>query len=67
MLCYLYSPYWGGENSYGKLMFERDDYLKTADILRDIKGQFFQSINGVPKIREMFGAFHMGPVRRRRS
>lgn len=50
-LFYLDPPYWGGENDYGKLMFERADFQKMADLLKDIQGRFILSINDVPDIR----------------
>ncbi|MCG7520835.1 DNA adenine methylase [Ruegeria sp. Ofav3-42] len=61
-LFYLDPPYWGGENDYGKNMFERADYERMADALSDIKGAFILSINDVPEIRECFAAFHLEPV-----
>ncbi|PCJ75514.1 MAG: DNA methyltransferase [Rhodobacteraceae bacterium] len=61
-LFYLDPPYWGG-NDYGKLMFERTDFQRMADLLRDLQGKFILSINDVPEIREMFGGFHMEPVK----
>ena len=62
-LFYLDPPYWGGENDYGKLMFERADFQRMADLLRELKGRFILSINDVPEIREVFEGFHMEPVK----
>ena len=62
-LFYLDPPYWGGENDYGKLMFERADFQRMADMLRDLEGTFILSINDVPEIREIFAAFHLDEAR----
>ena len=62
-LFYLDPPYWGGENDYGKLMFERADFQRMADLLRDLQGKFILSINDVPEIREMFDGFHIEAVK----
>ena len=62
-LFYLDPPYWGGENDYGKLMFERDDFQKMANVLKNIQGRFILLINDVPEIREMFDGFHMEPMK----
>jgi len=62
-LFYLDPPYWGGEDDYGKLMFERADYRRMADILRELKGRFILSINDVPDIRAVFDGFPMEEVK----
>jgi len=62
-LFYLDPPYWGGENDYGKLMFERADFQRLADMLRGIEGHFILSINDVPEVREIFTGFHFEEVR----
>lgn len=62
-LFYLDPPYWGGENDYGKLMFERSDFQKMADMLRDLQGRFILSINDVPEVREIFAGFHFDEVK----
>lgn len=61
-LFYLDPPYFGGENDYGKGMFERSDYERLADTLAKIKGTFLLSINDVPEIREVFAGFDMAEV-----
>lgn len=61
-LFYLDPPYWGGENDYGKGMFARDDFQRLAGQLAGIEGRFILSINDVPEIREIFGAFDMEAV-----
>ena len=61
-LFYLDPPYHGGENDYGKGMFERADFQRLADQLGGIKGRFVMSINDVPEIREIFAAFRMDAV-----
>ena len=53
-LFYLDPPYYGGENDYGKGLFERDDYQRIANILKQIKGKYILSINDKPEIRELF-------------
>ncbi|MBL4898119.1 MAG: DNA adenine methylase [Colwellia sp.] len=62
-LFYLDPPYWGGENDYGKGLFDRSQFQKMADVLADLKGKFILSINDRPEIREIFGAFHFEEVR----
>lgn len=66
-LFYLDPPYWGGEDDYGKGMFERADYQRLADILKGIKGKFILSINDVPDIREIFKEFNLKEVNVRYS
>lgn len=61
-LFYLDPPYFGGENDYGKGMFDRSQFLKMADQLGAIKGAFLLSINDTPEIRGWFGRFHMEEV-----
>ncbi|KPU83289.1 DNA methyltransferase [Marinosulfonomonas sp. PRT-SC04] len=62
-LFYLDPPYFGGENDYGKGMFDRADFAKMADQLGSIEGAFILSINDTPEIRETFGAFAFDQVR----
>lgn len=61
-LFYLDPPYWGGENDYGKGMFERADFARLADQLRGIKGRFVLSINDRPQIRDLFEWAKIEPV-----
>jgi DNA adenine methylase len=61
-LFYVDPPYWGGENDYGKGMFERADYEILAEGLAGLKGTFILSINDVPEIREIFGGFRLDEV-----
>jgi DNA adenine methylase len=56
-LFYLDPPYWGGENDYGKDLFDRTQFGKMADVLRDLDGKFILSINDRPEIRELFDGF----------
>lgn len=56
-LFYLDPPYYGGENDYGRNIFERQDYARLADVLASIKGRFILSINDTPEIRETFSRF----------
>ncbi len=62
-LFYLDPPYFGGEDDYGKGIFDRDQYGRMADQLAAIKGAFVLSINDVPAIRECFRRFHLDTVR----
>lgn len=58
-LFYLDPPYWGCEDDYGKLLFDRGQFAAIADRLATIKGSFILSINDVPEIREIFGRFEL--------
>ena len=62
-LFYLDPPYWGGENDYGKGMFDRSHFEKMASQLREIRGKFILSINDRPEIRELFSAFNSEEVK----
>ncbi|MEP4950057.1 MAG: DNA adenine methylase [Paracoccaceae bacterium] len=62
-LFYLDPPYFGGENDYGKGMFDRDQFAKMAGVLSGIDGAFVLSINDTPEIRDVFGAFNVSEVR----
>ena len=61
-LFYLDPPYWGGEEDYGKGMFDRSHFQAMADQLAGIKGKFILSINDRPEIRELFTAFKFEEV-----
>ena len=61
-LFYLDPPYWGGEADYGKGLFGRDDFTRMAEQLAGIRGRFILSINDVPEIRKIFGAFRIERV-----
>jgi DNA adenine methylase len=56
-LFYLDPPYWGNETDYGQGVFAPDDFVRLAELLGGLKGRFILSINDVPEIREIFGAF----------
>lgn len=58
-LFYLDPPYWGCEDDYGKLLFDRSQFAAIAERLARIKGRFILSINDVPEIRELFGQFEL--------
>lgn len=62
-LFYLDPPYFGGENDYGKDMFDRGQFQKMAELLGRIKGIFVMSINDNAEIRETFSEFHFDEVR----
>lgn len=57
-LFYLDPPYWGGEDDYGKGMFDRDQFTLIAEALGAIEGGFVLSINDRPEVRGLFAAFH---------
>ncbi len=61
-LFYLDPPYWGGERDYGRGLFERADFERLATILAEIRGRFVLSLNDVPEIRTLFGAFTIEAV-----
>lgn len=61
-LFYLDPPYWGGEDDYGKGLFDRSQFEKMADVLAGIRGKFLLSINDRPEIRELFAAFRFEEV-----
>ena len=62
-LFYLDPPYFGGENDYGKGLFDRAQFAQIADVLRGLKGAFVLSINSTPETRALFGDFMCEPVR----
>lgn len=62
-LFYLDPPYFGGENDYGKGMFQRADFERMASLLAGIEGAFLMSINDTPEIREWFAGFIIDEVR----
>lgn len=53
-LFYLDPPYWGCEADYGRSLFNRDDFARMSDQLRQLQGRFVMSINDVPEIRKLF-------------
>lgn len=61
-LFYLDPPYWGCEDDYGKLLFDRSQFAAIAERLKRIKGRFIVSINDVPEIREIFAGFEQMEV-----
>jgi len=61
-LFYLDPPYWGCEDDYGKLLFDRSQFAAIADRLGRIKGRFILSINDMPEIRELFSQFELNEV-----
>lgn len=62
-LFYIDPPYWDCETDYGKGLFAKEDFQTLADLLSVVKGKFILSINDVPQIREIFGAFRLEEVR----
>lgn len=64
---YLDPPYWGVEGIYGKELFGREDFTTLAKVLEGIQGKFLLSLNDVPEIRALFGAFRIEAVSTRYS
>ena len=62
-LFYLDPPYFGGEDDYGKGLFDRTQFARLAETLVGIKGAFVLSINDAPQIRDLFGGFVLDTVR----
>lgn len=58
-LFYLDPPYYGGENDYGKNIFERADFEKLSEHLRGLSGLFILSLNDTPEVRQIFDGFSM--------
>ncbi len=61
-LFYLDPPYYGCEGDYGKTLFSRGDFLKLAELLCQLKGNFLLSLNDHPAVREVFANFHIENV-----
>lgn len=61
-LFYLDPPYFGGEDDYGKGLFDREQFAKMAAMLRGLDGAFILSINDTPEIRETFAGFALEEV-----
>ncbi|WP_322889320.1 MULTISPECIES: DNA adenine methylase [unclassified Yoonia] len=61
-LFYLDPPYLGGENDYGKGLFDRDQFGRIAQSLRDMKGAAIVSINDRPEVRALFDGLEMHEV-----
>jgi DNA adenine methylase len=54
---YLDPPYW--ERKLYKFNFKEQDFLVLAERLRKVKGKFILSLDDHPKVREIFGGFHV--------
>lgn len=61
-LFYLDPPYFGGEDDYGKNVFERADFEKLSELLRGLSGRFILSLNDTPEVRDIFAGFTMEDV-----
>ena len=59
---YLDPPYCGSEGDYGRALFGPDHFARLAEALATLKGRFLMSINDVPEIRALFGAFRLTEV-----
>lgn len=58
---YLDPPYF--EAPCYKHNFKYDDFVRLAEVLRNIKGSFILSLNDHPKMREVFKDFELKPVK----
>ena len=56
-LFYLDPPYWNCEDYYGAGVFSKEDFIRLADILKNIKGKFVLSLNDKPEVRGIFASF----------
>ncbi len=66
-LFYIDPPYFNCEDYYGPDVFDRADFKALAARIARIKGRFILSLNDVPQVREIFGAFDIQPVQLRYS
>lgn len=64
---YIDPPYWDCESYYGKGIFSKDDFVKLAQQLANIKGKFLLSLNDNQEIRQIFKAFSFEEVSTRYS
>lgn len=62
-LFYLDPPYMGGENDYGKGLFDASQFAEIATVLREMAGAFVLSINDTPRARELFSGFEIRDVK----
>ncbi|WP_328587483.1 DNA adenine methylase [Algihabitans albus] len=58
-LFYLDPPYAGGEQDYGRRLFQPADFERLADQLASLAGRFILSINDRPEMRQVFGRFEI--------
>jgi DNA adenine methylase len=65
-LFYLDPPYYGCEGYYGE-NWQREDFKRLAEILKNIKGKFLLSLNDRPEVREIFNQFTVIEVETRYS
>lgn len=56
-------PYWDCETDYGKGLFDKADFERLRDVLKDCQGKWLVSINNVPQIRELFKGFEFKEVK----
>jgi DNA adenine methylase len=61
-LFYLDPPYFGGEDDYGRGLFDRGQFAELAWALKGLQGRFILSINDVPEIRALFAWASIEPV-----
>lgn len=61
-LFYLDPPYWGCEGDYGDGVFAPADFTAMAAQLAGLRGRFVLSLNDVPEVRAIFGAFAIEAV-----
>lgn len=61
-LFYLDPPYYGCEGDYGPGVFGGADFLRMAEMLRQLKGKFILSLNDRPEVRAIFEGFVLDAV-----
>ena len=59
-LAYLDPPYYG--RKLYRYNLEHDDFVRMAELLRNLKGRFVLSLNDVPEVRAIFKRFKMRDV-----
>jgi DNA adenine methylase len=62
-LFYLDPPYYGCEGDYGKELFNRNEFMAMAELLKGLKGRFLLSLNDTPEVRSIFTGFEFLDVR----
>lgn len=55
-------PYWDCENDYGKGLFNKTDFERLRDVLKDCQGKWLVSINNVHQIRTLFEGYEFKEV-----
>ncbi len=61
-LFYLDPPYWDNETDYGKGIFNKEDFKRLKELLKNIKGGFILSLNDKQEVRKLFKDFNIKTV-----